>query len=87
MPDARNRREPQSYVQAVVRYAEAANIHDVENQLTFARQGITSELRAFADPPDDTTTVEAFIRTLELKKNTWFEDAHRHVMPLKPSYQ
>ena len=75
--DARNKREPAGYVQSVIRHAKAANIDNVENQLTFAHQGIAAELRAFVDAPSETTTVASFIQVLELKKDTWFEMSAR----------
>ena len=73
LADARNQREPSGYVQAVVRHAKSANIDNVENQLTFAYQGIVAELRAFVDPPSATMSISSFIQVLELKKDTWFE--------------
>ena len=71
--DARTRREPASYVQAILRHAKAANFNEVEHQLTFAYQGIAAELRAFIDPPRAGITIASFIQILELKKDTWFE--------------
>ena len=71
--DARNRREPSAYVQAIIRHARAANIEGVLNQLTFAHEGIAAELRVFIDPPSETTSVSQFIRTLDLKKTAWYE--------------
>ena len=49
--DAKNRREPSAYVQAIIRHARAANIDGVHNQLTFAHEGLAPELRVFVDPP------------------------------------
>lgn len=78
--DARTRREPAAYVQAILRHAKSANIDNVENQLTFVYQGIAAELRAFVDPPSATTSIASFIQVLELKKDTWFEmNSHRQV--------
>ena len=77
MADARSHREPAAYVQTILRHAKSANIESVENQLTFAYQNITTDLRAFIDPPTGTTTVSQFIQTLEHKKDTWW-DMHRH---------
>lgn len=44
MIDAQNHREPAAYVQTILRHAKAANIKNVENQLTFAYQNIVSDL-------------------------------------------
>ena len=73
LADARNKREPSGYVQTVIRHAKSANINNVENQLTFAYQGIAADLRAFVDPPSATMSMSSFIQILKLKKNTWFE--------------
>lgn len=79
--DARTRREPAAYVQAILRHAKSANIDSVENQLTFAYQGIAAELRAFVDPPTSTSTIASFIQILEMKKDTWFEmNSHRQIL-------
>ena len=88
LTDARNKREPSGYVQAVIRHAKSANIDNVENQLTFAYQGIAADLRAFVDPPSTTTSVSSFIQILELKKNTWFEMSRPfHQRLLQPQSQ
>ena len=71
--DARARREPADYVQAIVRHAKSADIEGILNQLTFAHHGIAAELRVFVDPPSSTTTVAGFIQAIELKKDAWFE--------------
>ena len=73
LADARARREPADYVQAIVRHAKSANIEPILNQLTFAHQGIAAELRVFVDPPSPSTTIAGFIQALELKKDAWFE--------------
>ena len=73
LANARSKREPSGYVQAVIRHAKSANINNVENQLTFAYQGIVADLQAFVDPPSATMSVSSFIQVLELKKDTWFE--------------
>ena len=73
LADARARREPASYVQAVVRHAKSADIDGVQNQLTFAYQGIVPELRVFVDPPNAATTIASFIQMLDMKKVAWFE--------------
>lgn len=67
--DARTRREPTGYVQAVIRHSKAVNINKVGNQLTFAYQSIAAELRAFIDLPSAFTTVISFIQILKLKKD------------------
>ena len=71
--DARAKREPADYVQAIIRHAKSANIETVLNQLTFAHQGLSPELRVFIDPPTATTTVASFIQALEMKKDAWFD--------------
>ena len=71
--NAKNRREPSAYVQAIIRHARAANIDGVLNQLTFAHEGLAPELRVFVDPPSETTSVSNFIKSLDLKKSAWFE--------------
>ena len=78
LADARARREPADYVQAIIRHAKSANIDAVVNQLTFAHQGIAAELRVFIDPPSPTTTVASFILSLEMRKDAWFELNTKH---------
>ena len=65
LQDARSRREPAGYIQAVIRHCKSAEIEGIKNQLSFAYHGITSELRAFVNPPDNDTTVSLFIKALE----------------------
>ena len=79
MADARAKREPADYVQAIMRHAKAADIDSLLNQLTFAHQGIAAELRVFIDPPSSSTTVASFIQSLEMRKDAWFELNSRHV--------
>lgn len=67
--DARNRRKPASYVQTIVRHAKATNINKTLNQLTFAHKGIAPELKVFVNPPNKSTSISSFIKTLELKKS------------------
>ena len=85
LSDARNRREPAEYVHAVIRHAKNADIDSVRNQLTFAHQGITSQLRVFVDAPGVDTTITAFIQALEIKKDAFFENAREPLGPLRPN--
>ena len=55
--NARTRREPAAYVQAILCHGKASSIDNVENQLTFAYQGIAAELQAFVDSPLSTATI------------------------------
>ena len=85
LSDARNRREPAEYVHAVIRHAKNADIDSVRNQLTFAHQGIASQLRVFVDAPGVDTTITAFIQALEMKKDAFFENAREPLGPLRPN--
>ena len=78
--DVRTRRELIVYMQTILRYAKSINIDNVENQLTFAYQDITVELRTFIDLSTPTTTMASFVQTLKLKKNTWFEMNHYQIL-------
>ena len=82
LQDARVRREPADYVQAIIRHIKSAEIDGVKNQLLFTYYRITSELRVFVTPPKDDTTVSSFIQALEEKKDAWFE---MHYTTSRPS--
>ena len=73
LKDARNRRESISYVQTIVRHVKSSNITEILNQLTFAHESITVELRVFVNSSTMTITIVSFIRSLELKKTAWFD--------------
>lgn len=70
--DARNRKEPASYIETIMCHAKAANINKMLNQLTFAHEKMAPELKVFVDPSSKLTSIFLFIKMLKLKKNTWF---------------
>ena len=81
--DARNRREPAEYIHAVIHYTKNADIDSIRNQLMFAYQGITSQLRVFVNAPGTDTTVTGFIQALEAKKDAFFKNTCEPLGPLR----
>lgn len=71
--DARNRREPAEYVQAIARYAKRVDMETVYDQLKFAYKGITTDLLVCVEAPENDTTIAKFIEALDLKKKAWFD--------------
>lgn len=56
------------YVRAIMQYGIGCNIIDIANQLFFAYQGLTPELRVFISPLNKLRKAADFIRTFEEKQ-------------------
>lgn len=78
LQDARNRREPEVYVHTIVRIAQAANYNNVQNQLTYAHQGLALELRAHIAAPTPDTSISSIVEAIQEKKDIWFEIYRGH---------
>ena len=77
MTDAKNRKDPRAYVQNVTRYAKAANLTSVLNQLAMAWNNLDWEFRLHIPEPTADTTLQQFLESLDAKSDMWFEMA-RH---------
>ncbi|SLM38813.1 hypothetical protein LPUS_09169 [Lasallia pustulata] len=67
--DAHANREPQGYLQNMMRYAQAAGVTDLLAQLTWAWQGLDIELRTVTAMPRSGTTLQEFSEELERIQN------------------
>ncbi len=68
LADARNRREPASFVQPIIRHAKGAGFDSVKAQLTYAWNQIDVKLKRDILKPNDNTTTSSFIQGLKAKK-------------------
>lgn len=73
LDDAQRHRPPAQYVRAIIRHGIGCNIIDIANQLSFAYQGLASELRVFIPSPTSATNTSDFIRTLEENQEAWYD--------------
>jgi hypothetical protein len=73
--DARKQIHPRTYVQKVLRYAKAAQMTSVHNQLTLAWNNLDIEFKAQVSAPSPTTTVGSFLKELDAKASIWYEQA------------
>ncbi len=71
--NARAQHPPAQYVCTIMRHGIGCNIVDVANQLSFAYQGLASELRVFVSPLTESTKAADFICALEEKQEVWHE--------------
>lgn len=78
MRDAISRREPREYCQKILRSAKDAGMNVVKNQLDIIWNGIDLELRRDLKKPEETTTVNAFLTSIDDCKHTWWAYASRH---------
>ncbi|SLM41263.1 probable transposable element [Lasallia pustulata] len=67
--DAHANREPQGYLQNMMRYAQAAGVTDLLAQLTWAWQGLDIELQTVTAMPRSRTTLQEFSEELERIQN------------------
>ena len=86
LDDVFARRPVGSYVLAVMRHARAANIVDVQNQLSFALNGINALLRAGLTGPEANTTATSFIQALEARRDEWQAVAGAHMAARNPNF-
>lgn len=75
MADARDRKDPRFYVQDVMRYAKAANLTSVQNQLSMAWNNLDWEFRLHIPEPTSVTTIQDFLAALNAKADMWYEMA------------
>ncbi|SLM38387.1 probable transposable element [Lasallia pustulata] len=68
LSDAHANREPQGYLQNMMRYAQAAGVTDLLAQLTWAWQGLDIELRTVTATPRSGTTLQEFSEELEKRQ-------------------
>ena len=71
LSDAHANREPQGYLQNMMRYAQAAGVTDLLAQLTWAWQGLDIELRTVTAMPRSGTTLQEFSEELESRREMW----------------
>ena len=87
MADARSRKDPRTFVQDVIRYAKAANLTSIHNQLSMAWNNLEWEFRLHITEPTPTTTIAQFLSELDAKADMWYEMArHRSGSGSGPSY-
>ncbi|SLM38909.1 probable transposable element [Lasallia pustulata] len=67
--DAHANREPQGYLQNMMRYAQAAGVTDLLAQLTWAWQGLDIKLQTVTAMPRSGTTLQEFSEELERTQN------------------
>lgn len=77
MNDARERRDPRAFVQDFIRYAKAANLTSVLNQLSMAWYSLDWEFRIHISEPTERTTIKQFLAQLNGKADMWYEMAQR----------
>ena len=77
MTDAKDRKDPRSFVQDIIRHAKAANLTSVHNQLIMAWNNLDWEFRLHIPAPTVTTTVRKFLEELDGQADMWYEMA-RH---------
>ena len=78
MRDASSRREPREYAQKILRSAKDAGMTLVKNQLDIIYNGLDLELRRDIKKPEDATTINSFLTTLNDCKQEWWLYASRH---------
>lgn len=77
MTDAKDRKDPRVFVQNIIRYAKAANLTTVHNQLAMAWNNLDWEFRLHIPEPTEATTIELFLSHLDAKADMWYDMA-RH---------
>ena len=79
MADAKDRKDPRAYVQDIMRYAKAANLISVHNQLSMAWNQLDWEFRLHIPEPTEATTTQMFLAALDSKADMWYDMARdRH---------
>lgn len=77
MSDARDRKDPRTFVQDIIRHSKAANFTSVQNQLTLAWNGLDLKFRLHVAEPTPTTTVRKFLEDLDGQADMWYQMAHQ----------
>ena len=72
LADARNRREPTSYVQSLLSHARSAEMENTLNQLDLAWTNLDAELQRDIPEPTERTTITEFQSQLDRMKPVWF---------------
>ena len=75
--DARSGRHPRTYAQNILRYAKAAEVGSLQNQLTMAWNNLAVEFRIHVPEPTASTSVRHFMEHLEAQADMWMELAKR----------
>ena len=75
--DAATQREPREYAQRILRSAKDAGMTNVRNLLDIIYNGIDLELRKDVSKPDDATTINSFLKSIDSCKHEWWEYAVR----------
>jgi len=77
MRDTSSRREPREYAQKILRSAKDAGMSLLQNQLDIIYNGIDLELRRDVKRPDNNTTINSFLTSLDDCKHEWWALASR----------
>ena len=75
--DARNGKHPRLYAQNILRYAKAAEVGSIQNQLTMAWNNLAVEFRIHVPEPTPSTSVRHFMEQLDAQADMWWELARR----------
>ena len=75
MANAKERKDPRQFVQEIVRYARAAQIDSIYNQLSMAWQNLDWQFRLHISVPTTSTTIQQFLNQLDEQADTLFEMA------------
>lgn len=75
MADAKEKKDPRQFVQDIIRYARAAQINSVYNQLSMAWKNLDWQFRLHISEPTSSTTIQQFLNQLDGQADTWFEMA------------
>ena len=75
--DAAAQREPREYAQRILRSAKDAGLTSIRNLVDIIYNGIDLELRKDVSKPDDATTINSFLKSIDSCKHEWWEYAVR----------
>ena len=75
--DAASQREPREYAQRILRSAKDAGMTNVRNLVDIIYNGIDLELRKDVRKPDEATTINSFLKSIDSCKHEWWEYAVR----------
>lgn len=79
MRDAASRREPREYATKILRYAKDAGLTAIRNQLDIMFNGVDVELQRDLSKPDENSTVNSYMASLDDRKHQWWAYASRHL--------
>lgn len=77
MADARQGRAPREFAQNMMRYAKAAHMDSVYNQITLIWSNLALEFRQQIPEPTTSTTLSQFIDQLDSKESIWLAMARQ----------